>query len=154
MKKWKKILWAIVAIGLVSAAVILYFATKKPATAEDSEPIAQFSTTAFIQQLSENNASVSAKFMDKNIAVSGSIKEVNPSQCSLVLDAGNDAIVTCTFDSAVFAKYASTFTQGKTTQIKGIYFGCDGFEKSDSDDMMDLLPQQKSAMMKTCAIHK
>ena len=154
MKKWKKIAWSIFAIGVVSAAVILYFATKKPATAEDSEPVAKFSTTEFIEKLNANQATVSATYMDKNIAVSGNVIEVNKDQCSLVLDAGNNAIITCTFDSIVFAKHAATFEKGKPTSIKGIYFGCDGFEKSDSTDMMDLLPQQKSAMLKTCSVNK
>ena len=154
MKKWKKIMLSIVFVGIASAGIILYFATKKPATAEDSEPTAAFSAVDFISNLDSGYQTVSARYMDKNISIEGNIKEVNLAQSSIVMDAGNEAIITCTFDSTLFSSYKNRFAEGKSAKIKGIYFGCDGFEKSDADDMMDLLHQQKIAMLKTCAIHE
>jgi hypothetical protein len=154
MKKWKKILLSLFFVGIASAGIILYLATKKPATAEDSKPIAEFSAVNFISKLDSSHQIISARYMDKNISIEGNIKEVNAAQYSLVFDGGADAIITCTFDSAIFSKNSNQFIVGKSTKVKGIYFGCDGFEKTESDDLMDLLPQQKTAMLKTCAVHE
>lgn len=154
MKKWKKILLSLFFIGILSAGIILYLATKKPATAEDSEPIAHFYAENFISKLDSNHQIISSRFMDKNISIEGTVKEVNNAQYSLVIDGGADAIITCTFDSTIFSENSTQFVSGKSTRVKGIYFGCDGFEKPESTDLMNLLPQQKTAMLKTCAVDK
>lgn len=154
MKNWKKILLSLLFIGISTAAIILYCAMKKPATAVDSEPVASFSSSGLLTKLDSGYKIISARYMDKNISVTGTIKEVNLLQSSLVLEAGSEGIITCTFDSTLFSSYGNQFAVGKSAKIKGIYFGCDGFEKSEESDLMDLLPQQKTAMLKTCAIHE
>jgi folate-dependent tRNA-U54 methylase TrmFO/GidA len=90
--------------------------------------------------------------MDKNIAIKGIIKEMNEKTYNLIIDAGKDAYINCSFDSTQFTQYKSAFVLGKEANNKGIYYGCDGFEKTD--DLMELMPVEKSALLKTCCINK
>jgi uncharacterized protein YpmB len=152
MKKNKKILLLILSIVLIAAAFVFYKMKEKPATSNDSEAIAEFTANNFILGLDTSQLRLSKVYMDKNIAITGIIKEMNEKTYNLIIDAGSDAYINCSFDSTQFTQCKSAFSIGKETNIKGIYYGCDGFEKSD--DLMDLMPTEKTALLKTCCINK
>lgn len=121
--------------------------TSKPATAAESKPIASFSSIDFITALEKDTTS-SKKYMDKNVAISGNVKEVSDQK--VILEAGESASVVCTFDSTDFVKLKGNFTNGKTIKLKGIFYG---FDKTE-DDGMGLIPAEKTAYLKTCFINQ
>ncbi len=152
MKKNKVILYTALSIVLLSAVFVFYKLKQKPATSKDSEAIAELSASELIMGLDTSQLRLSKVYMDKNIAIKGIIKEMNEKTYNLIIDAGKDAYINCSFDSTQFTQYKSAFVLGKEANIKGIYYGCDGFEKTD--DLMELMPVEKSALLKTCCINK
>lgn len=148
MKKRTKTILAIIIIGIIAAGVVFYIATKKPATSEDSKPVAAFTSSDLIQQL-EKDSAVSKKYMFQNIGVEGVVKEVNQKDHSIILDAGESSYINCSFDSTAFEKCKASFAEGKNTKIKGIYFA---FDKTE-DDGMGLIPVEKTAYLRTCFIN-
>ncbi len=149
MKKWKKVLLTLFVIGLVTAGVVLYIATKKPPTSEDSKPVASFKSSELIGKL-ESDSAISKKYMFQNIAVEGVIKEIKSGDHSVIIDAGESSFINCSFDSAAFIKCQSNFLVGKPTSIKGIYYA---FDKTE-DDGMGLIPVEKNAYLRTCFTNK
>jgi len=145
----KTILFTVLIAALVTGAVVFYVATKKPPTAADSKPIKKISATALINELSNNNLFVDSTYMFKNICVSGKIKEI--SGTNLIIDAGEFALVNCSFDSTSFESIKNTINLGEEATVKGIYFGCSGFDAKAADDL-DLIPIEKEAKLRTCAL--
>lgn len=156
MKKWKKIILALVVIGVIAAGVILYIAFKKPLTAEDTKPVKEMLATAWILEFEKNTKESDSVYNAKNIGVNGKIKQVNEADYALIIEAGTSADITCTFDSSTFAKSKDQFKEGMETSIKGIYCGNEGFESAETSGEVDLLAEMtgKSIKLKTCAINK
>jgi hypothetical protein len=148
MKKWKKILLILIALGAILGTIIFYVATKKPPTSEDSKPVAVFKSVELISKL-ESDSTVSKEYMFKNIAVEGTIKEIKEQDHSVIIDAGESSFINCSFDSTAFAKCRSNFSLGKAVSIKGIYYA---FDKT-ADDGMGLIPVEKNAFLRTCFIN-
>jgi hypothetical protein len=152
MKKWKKIILYLFVLGIVSAVVVFYIATKRPPTAADSKPFKELEATALINELDTSAGRCSVNYMDKNIAVSGIIKSIDTSTANVIIDAGSSCYINCSFDSTCFKNCMNTLAVGKKASIKGIYFGCEGFEKK-SEDEFDMLGSEKNAKLKACAIN-
>jgi hypothetical protein len=150
MKKWKKVTLIFLAIGLIAGAIVFYVATKKPKTAADSKPIKEMLATDLINELSNNQHATDSAYMFKNIAVKGKVKEINGT--NIIIEAGESAFVNCSFDSTAFEVIKNTIKSGAEVNIKGIYYGCSGFDPK-SDDDLDLMPIQKEAKLKTCGIN-
>jgi len=148
MKKRTKIILGILGTGVITAGIIIYVATRKPATSQDSEPVAIFESTQLIQQL-DTDSSVSKKIMEKNIAVNGLVKEVNAADHSIILDAGESSYIICSFDSTAFENCKTSFNEGQKASVKGIFYN---YSKTE-DDGMGLMPSEKNANLKTCYIH-
>ncbi len=150
MKKWKKVLLILFVIGLVAGAIVFYVATKKPATAADSKPIKEMLASDLINELSTNKQLTDSAYMFKNIAVKGKVKEINGT--NIIIEAGESAFVNCSFDSTAFEEIKSTIKSGAEVNVKGIYYGCSGFDPK-SDDDLDLIPVEKDANLRTCGIN-
>lgn len=148
MKKSTKIILSILGLGINTACIIFYLATRKPATSEDSAPIATYESTQLIQEL-DTDSTVAKKIMEKNIAVNGMVKEVKTMDHSVILDAGEAAYIICSFDSIAFETCKPSFKEGQKTSIKGIFYN---YSKTE-DDGMGLIPAEKNANLKTCFIH-
>ena len=146
----KTILITIFIAALFTGAVVFYVATKKPPTAADSKPVKEMLATDLINDLSNNQHATDSAYMYKNIAVKGKVKEIDGT--NIILEAGESSFVNCSFDSADFASVKRSLHPGEQANIKGIYNGCSGFE-SKNDDEFDLLPAEKIANLKTCAIN-
>jgi hypothetical protein len=146
MKKWKRNLLIIGVIGVITAAGVIYYASIKPPTAKDSEPVASFHSITFIDSL-YNDTALAKKLDGKNIAISGNIKEINEDK--LIIDAGGTSCLVCTFDSADFVNVKTNYKVGKPIVIKGIFYGYNKIE----DDGMSLIPEDKTAYLKTCYLN-
>ena len=153
MKRWKRNLLILFIIGLVTAGIILYIATKKPAKGIDGKPVKVFNASELIMSLDSNSTSTSKKYMFKNIGIIGKIKEVDISRSNIIIDAGSSATVNCSFDSLAFVNSKSFLKIGEVINVKGIYDGCDGFDKKNTDDDLDLIPTEKTAMLRTCGLN-
>jgi hypothetical protein len=153
MKKWKRNLLIIFVIGLIASLYVFYIATKKPASGVESKPLVTMKASELISSLDSNPVLINKKYMFKNIAISGKIKEINVKGSNVIIDAGNMAIVNCSFDSLAFVKSIPFLKMGEEVNVKGIYYGCDGFEEKTADDL-ELLPSEKTAMLRTCGINK
>jgi hypothetical protein len=147
----KTLLITILITALFTGAVVFYVATKKPLTASDSKPIKELSASALIIELSNNKKVVDSTYMYKNISVAGKIKEI--SGTNLILDAGETALVNCSFDSTTFESVKRIVKPGEEIIVNGIYFGCSGFD-AESDGDLDLIPIEKEAKLRTCALIK
>ena len=90
-------------------------------------------------------------YKNKNIGVSGKIKQVG--DISVTLDAGASSEIICTFDSTSLESLKSGFVVGKAVQIKGIYDTNEGFAASASDEEDMLSDLGKTIKLKTCAIN-
>ncbi len=154
MKKWKKNLLILFVIGIVAAAVVLYIATKKPATGADTKAVAEMKADKLFTDLNSNHKQFDSLYNNKNIAISGKIKEIDEATAHVFIQGGESFSVNCSFDSTQFAKIKSTLKVGEEANIKGIYTGCDGFDASAASDGLDMLSSEKSAQLKTCGLNK
>jgi hypothetical protein len=152
MKKWKKIILYLFFTGLIAGGIVLYKITRPPETAADSKPIKAMTAGELLNELNVNNKLTDSLYKDKNIAIKGKIVEIK--DATVFLEAGQNATINCSFDSATFEVCKSTFIIGADADIKGIYSGCDGFDNiPDPDDMLaDIVG--KNIFLKTCALNK
>lgn len=151
MKKFKKILLILLILGIMGGGIGFYLAMKVAPTAADSKPEKSFTSEQIIAEFEKNPTLADSLYRDKNIAVQGKVKKMDIG--SLIIEAGISAEISCTFDSAQWAKNNTSFTEGKMVNIKGIYFAHDGFSKSsDEDDMLS--DMGKIIKLKTCAINE
>ena len=153
MKKWKKGLLVLFLVGLVTGGYVFYIVTKKPPTAADSKPIKEMKATSLFMELDSNFKKVDSCYINQNIAVSGTIKEIDTVSKHVFIDAGTSCSINCSFDSTEFSKLKATLKVGNAINIKGIYSGCDGCDKSAADDGMDMLSTDKIAQLKTCTLN-
>lgn len=123
--KWKKVLAIFFLVVLVVAAVLLYFYYKKPADIRTA--VANYETTApaLLAEFNNNEATANAKYLDKVIAVEGTISKVNSDagNPTVFLETGDPmASVTCSFydtESGVL----KNLKPGSTIKIKGVCTG-------------------------------
>jgi hypothetical protein len=105
-----------------------------------------------IAAFENDRASSDSLYKNKNIGVSGKIKQVGNN--SVTLDAGASSEIICTFDSTSMATLKSGFAVGKAVQIKGIYDTNEGFDANASDEEDMLSDLGKTIKLKTCAINE
>jgi hypothetical protein len=153
MKKWKKVLLILFVLGLITGGYVFYIATKKPPTAADSKPIKEMVAVGLFKELDSAYKQVDSCYKDKNIGVSGTIKEIDSASMHIFIDAGEACSINCSFNSTEFSKIKASLKVGNAIKIKGIYSGCDGCDKSASDDGMDMLSSDKIAQLKTCSLN-
>ena len=153
MKKWKKILLILFVVGLITGGYVFYIATKKPETAADSKPVKEMVAADLFKELDSAYKKVDSSYINKNIGVTGSVKEIDIVSMHVFIDAGDAASINCSFDSTEFAKIKSSLKVGNAIKIKGIYSGCDGCDKSASDDGLDMLSVDKIVQLKTCSLN-
>lgn len=154
MKKWKKNLLILFVIGLISVAVVVYIATKKPVSGADSKPVAEMKADVLYAELNNNHQKFDSIYNNKNIAITGTIKEIDEATAHVFIQGVESFSINCSFDSAHFVKIKSALKIGTVTSIKGIYTGCDGFDLSANNDELDMLSGEKSAQLKTCGINQ
>jgi hypothetical protein len=151
MKKSKKILLLLLFLGAVAGGAVYYMAMKEAPTAADSKPLKSFKADELIAEFEKNHLLADSLYKEKNIAVEGKLKQIN--EGAIILEGGPSADISCTFDSVSFAQNKTNFTEGSVVKIKGIYFSCDGFAASASEDDM-FADLGKIIKLKTCAINK
>lgn len=143
----KKLFLALLILGLMAGGYGIYLWKKQPPTAQDSAADFILESGQLIRQLDSSTSAVSKKYMDKNLSISGVITQVDAGQISI--GAGENASVSCSFDSTYFAGIISRCQPGRPVQVKGIFYGAEGFDPP-SDDDLDLIPTEKIARLKTC----
>jgi hypothetical protein len=155
MKPWQKLTIIGIAIAGLAGTLLFYYATKKTATAADSQPIVSYTAPSFISAFEKNTDSLHTAYMLKNVGVEGTIKSIDNKGLSIILDGTNEAEIICTFDSIPFSDIPSTIQPGNSLSLKGIYYGHNGFDAAPADPN-DLLAaiQTKSIKLRTCAINK
>ncbi|MFM7709360.1 MAG: hypothetical protein ACKO5C_00450 [Ferruginibacter sp.] len=155
MKRWIKFVLIGIAVTGLILSIGYFYAFRKPATAEDSEPVKVYAATELIALFQQNTDSLHNACMMKNIGVNGTLKSINKPLFSLTIDGDNEAEIICTFDSIPFTKLPDTLKPGNTISVKGIYYGHEGFNAAPADPN-DLLAaiQTKTIRLRTCAINK
>ena len=153
MKTWKKIVLTLFVIILIAGGYVFYKVTKKPPTAADSKPIKEMKATTLFMELDSNFKKVDSFYINKNVGISGTIKEIDVDSKHVFIDAGDLRSINCSFDSTEFSKLKTSLKIGSKINIKGIYSGCDGCDKSAADDGMDMLSTDKIAQLKTCTLN-
>lgn len=123
MKKWKKILFSLAAIGFIGVGFGFYLYTKKPADVRYLAANYQLSTNALLADFNKDETAANLKYLDKVIAVKGKIKEIKieqaTGQATVVLDSGDPmAAVTCSFYNEELAS-VKQLTEGTEITIKG-----------------------------------
>ena len=151
MKNWKKILLFLVVIGLIVGGIIFYKVTKRPPTAADSKPVKEMAATELFNSLDSNFHLTDSIYNNKNIGVSGIIKEIDTASKHIFIEGGEAKIINCSFDSTEFSKI-NNIKIGNKINLKGIYSGCEGY--GIANDGMDLIPSDKIAQLKTCSINQ
>lgn len=155
MKPWQTFTIIGIALAGLAATLLYFYATKKTATAADSQPIVSYTAASLMTAFEKHTDSLNTAYMLKNVGVEGTIKSVDKKGLSIILDGTNEAEIICTFDSIPFSELPQTIQPGSNLSLKGIYYGNDGFDAAPADPN-DLLAsiQTKTIKLRTCAIHK
>lgn len=120
----KKILLALLAIGLIGAAIGYYQWNKPKEDMTASKAEASITAAALLTEYNADENAANAKYLGKTIAVSGEVKETTTEDgtTKVMLNTGQDFGVYCTLDS--LAKHPRTnFPVGENITLKG---KCDG----------------------------
>ncbi len=120
----KKILLALLAIGLIGAAIGYYQWNKPKEDMAASKAEASITAPALLTEYNADENAANAKYLGKTIAVSGEVKETTTEDGTIkvMLNTGQDFGVYCTLDS--LAKHPrTTFPVGENITLKG---KCDG----------------------------
>jgi uncharacterized FlgJ-related protein len=150
MKRRNKIILSIFIVLLTVVSVILYVATKKPKSGADSNAVVEMNATDFYNKLNTDYKKIDSLYLNKNIAISGKIKDIN--QAHVFIEGSNDFLINCSFDSTNFEKINTKVKVGDIVSIKGIYSGCNGFDTGNIEGL-DMLSGEKTAELKTCGIN-
>ncbi len=153
MKTWKKIVLTLFVIILIAGGYVFYKVTKKSPTAADSKPVKEMKATSLFMELDNNFKKVDSFYINKNIGISGAIKEIDVDSKHVFIDAGVSRSINCSFDSTEFSKLQASLKVGDAINIKGIYSGCDGCDHSAADDGLDMLSADKIVQLKTCTLN-
>ena len=123
MKKWKKIVAAIMLIAIGAAAYGFYLYNKKPADVRTLTADFVLPATTLVADFNTNEAEANRKYLDKVLAVKGKIAEIKidpaTGQTTITLDTGDPlAAVTCSFYNEE-ATSVKKLTQGTEVVVKG-----------------------------------
>jgi len=118
----RKIIIAVLLLGLVGAGVAIYMWNKKEAKTEDVKSDAIITAAALSKEYSADEKIADTKYLNKNIEVSGTISEVDKNQdggIMLVLQSDDPTTgVQCAMrDSGIVA------SKGQVVTIKGFCSG-------------------------------
>ncbi|MBU6342118.1 MAG: OB-fold putative lipoprotein [Bacteroidetes bacterium] len=121
----KKVLIGIAILVLGGAAYAYYLWNMPHENMEHAKADLSINAAQLFSEYNTDQTSADAKYLDKTIAVKGTVKEVNKEEgaTKIVLDTGSDFSVVCTLDE--LSKHPRTdFSVGETLTFKG---KCTGF---------------------------
>lgn len=123
MKKWKKILAAIMLTGFAAVAYGFYLYYKMPADIRKQTADYVLPAATLLADFNKNEADANHKYLDKVLAVKGKISEIKidqaTSQSTITLDAGDPlAAITCSFYNEEAAS-VKKLIEGTEVVIKG-----------------------------------
>ena len=123
----KKILIAILALGVIGGGVGYYMWNKPPESMATRKSDIGISTTQLFDAFQKDETAANAQYVGKIIIINGKVKDSRTVDGvhKLTLEAGpNDAVVNCELDNNT--QHARTaFTPGETVNIKGECAGAD-----------------------------
>lgn len=159
MKTFKKIIIVVVVLGLLGVGgVFVYLKFFDSTKSGNSSAEYTLQATDLIHQLDSNKVEVSKKYTDHVLAVAGTIKEIDEKQYNVILSAGDNAIITCTVDSADFVKNKSLLKKEGSITMQGVFRACDGFDKkeqpAEDDDLLSGIDSDKKVVIVKCFIKK
>jgi uncharacterized protein (UPF0333 family) len=157
MKAIKKIIIVVVVLGLlVAGGVFAYLKFFDSTKSGNSKADFTMQATDLIHQLDSNKEGISKKYTDHVLAVTGKVKEIDEKQFNVILSAGENAIITCTVDSADFVKNQSLLKKETSITMQGVFRACDGFDKKEqpveADDLLSGIDSEKKAVIVKCFI--
>lgn len=97
----KKILFALLALALAGAGVGYYLWNKPHQKMESAKADVTIEAAQLFQEYNNDETGSNAKFLDKTIAVSGTVKEAAKSDdgtAKIILETGSDFGVSCELD--------------------------------------------------------
>ncbi|PZR29587.1 MAG: hypothetical protein DI535_02410 [Citrobacter freundii] len=120
---WKKrILWSILILVVVLAAIYIYFATQKFDDTNEVKADYTVEFPAFIQEFLKSDSAANAKYRDKIIVVNGTISAVEPADSATTnvkfVDTTTGSYVIFAFQEQHAAE-AKKLKEGEAVSIKG-----------------------------------
>ena len=146
MKTWKKILLALIIVGIIAGTYGMYMYNKKPADVRIEKANFDLTATDLVDLFNKDEAAANAKFNDKVISVKGKIASIaiDSTTASIILEGGNpNATVTCSFyDEEI--KVVKALVKDTEITIKG---KCTGIMKNE-------LLEESDVILNKCSIQK
>lgn len=121
----KKILLALLMLGLVGGAVGLYYFNKPLEAMAGQKADFELSAAELYNAFELDEAAANAKYLDKVVQVTGTVLEVKPDETGktgILLDAGGMFGVNCKLDDLAKDQRTS-FTEGEAVTLKCICTG-------------------------------
>ncbi|THU39569.1 hypothetical protein FAM09_13790 [Niastella caeni] len=126
MRRWKKIVTAIVVMLLAGILYGWYLYNKEPADTRQQAATVQIEASALVKTFLQNEAAANRQYVDKLIIVSGNISGAHleaDGHATLFLETGDPlAVVTCSFYNEEAAT-VKNIPVGSVVSIKGICTG-------------------------------
>lgn len=118
----KKILFVLLALLLVGGGTAYYLWNKPHENISELEADVAIDAAQLFKEYEENEDAANAKYLEKTIAVTGTVKEATKSDdgktAKIILDAGSDFGVSCELDP--LSKHPRVdFTPGEKVTFKG-----------------------------------
>lgn len=131
----RNIIFGIVLLIVIAAAVGIYLYTKKTPDAVQEKPEATVSAKELIAAFEQDTAAARTRFIDKIVEVTGTVKKIDTSGTVLLGEEGLSSDVSIGLDRRHLKDYEK-LQLGQTAVLQGV---CSGYTKSASSDPNDLL---------------
>lgn len=118
----RNLIIAIVAVGLVSFGVGIYFWTKPVASLEKSKADVSVTAVKLMSDFESNEETANELYLDKVVEVSGKVSEVKSSETGVTIMLESESMmggVTCGFKEGAVSLAELSGEVGSTIKVKG-----------------------------------
>jgi hypothetical protein len=157
MKKWIKVLLTLLCLLLIAGGIGLYIAFRGTKSAKDAKPVAEFTSETLSKTITADPKSFMDKYtlpkddLKKIIGIKGKISKISTADPKNNFIEINNEIMNITFSWDESRTYElKGLKAGSEVNVKGIIFSINGFDKSTSNDPMDLESQKEAKLNKCC----
>jgi len=122
MKTWKKVLLALILLGVVAGGGVYYYVKvicNRPLDIASKSAVA-VTSDEFLNSCKANKAHWDSTYLEKAVEVSGTIKEVSSDTTIALVGTDSTAVINCLLQTA-----SKGLKAGDKTSVKGICFGSD-----------------------------